>query len=291
MEKSDRIGTLLRCADITEERIARYRGFGLSAIQIAGVYETWLAPGEAARRASDDLFALLRKYDIAVPSLFLSYPDQDWAHPREGIGLVPAATRAARMVLSCRQMNWAKRYGIPVIVCHAGFVPERPDDSCPRLIADLKQLARFAAANGQEFLFETGTESAAAQKRTIDAIDEPNVGVNFDPANLLIYGTDTPAAMVDTLAERIRGIHCKDAVPALPGAARGRETVLGEGATGFADLFRRLLAEGFSGPIVIERELKLGPEQEKDIAEAVKFIRPLLGENGSTNHDKESETC
>ena len=291
MGKTDRIGTLLRCADITEERIARYRGFGLGAIQIAGVYETWLGPDEAARHASDALFALLRKYDIAVPSLFLSYPDQDWAHPREGIGLVPEATRAARLVLSCRQMNWAKRYGIPVIVCHAGFVPETPDDSWARLVGDLKQLARFAAANGQEFLFETGTDSAAALQRTIDAIDEPNVGVNFDPANLLIYGTDTPAAMVELLAERIRGIHCKDAVPALPGAARGRETVLGKGATEFADLFRQLLAKGFSGPIVIERELKLGPEQENDIAEAVKFIRSLLGENGFTRNDKEAGTC
>ena len=270
------IGTLLRCGSIDERRIAYYREIGLDSLQIAGVYEEWLAPGDAAEKASDSFFGLFRKYGIAVPSMFLSYPNQDWKHPRDGIGLVPEKTRAERMVLSCRQMNWAKRYGIKYITCHAGFVPEERNEFYDRLISDLKQLVRFAAANGQEFLFETGTETAAGLRQTIEDIGEPNAGINFDPANLLIYGTDDPASVADLLADRIRVIHCKDADPAAAGAARGKETVLGKGSTHFTGLLEKLLKGGFGGPLIIERELPLGPEQEKDIADAVKLIKSVV---------------
>ena len=270
------IGTLLRCGSIDERRIAYYHEIGLDSIQIAGVYENWLAPGKDALKASEDIFALLRKYGISVPAMFLSYPNQDWAHPREGIGLIPEKTRAERMILSCHQMNWAKRYGIRYITCHAGFMPEECNEFYERFIADLKQLVRFAAANDQEFLFETGTENVAVLKQAIEDIGEPNVGINFDPANLLIYGTDDPAVLADQLADRIRVIHCKDADPAAAGAARGRETVLGKGSTRFAGLLNKLLAGGFGGPLIIERELPLGPEQEKDIAEAVIYIKSII---------------
>ena len=269
------IGTLLRCGGIDERRIAYYHEIGLDSLQIAGVYEDWLAPGDAARKASDAFFELFRKYGITVPTMFMSYPNQNWKNPREGIGLVPEKTRAERMILTCRQMNWAKRYGIRYITCHAGFVPEERNEFYERFISDLKQLVLFAAANDQEFLFETGTETVAGLKQTIEDIGEPNVGINFDPANLLIYGTDDPAVLADQLADRIRVIHCKDADPAEAGETSGKETVLGKGSTRFAELLKKPLSGGFRGPLIIERELPLGPEQEKDIAEAVKLIESI----------------
>ena len=269
------LGTLLRCADICERRVSFYHEIGLNAIQIAGVYEEWLAPGEEAHRKSDEIFALLRNFGFAVPGIFLSYPGQVWSD-HSTIGLVPEMTRAGRMILSCRQMEWAKRYGIRYITCHVGFLPEEQGDFYHRFIADMKQLVRFAAANDQEFLFETGTETACWLQQTLDDIGEPNLGINFDPANLLIYGKDDPAALADLLAERIRIVHCKDAVPAAPGEGSGKETVLGQGATRFAKLLKKLLDGGFAGPLVIERELTPGPEQEKDIAEAVKYIRSIV---------------
>ena len=267
------IGTLVRCEAVDERRIAFYREIGLNSLQIAGVYEKWLAPSESARRASDDLFALFRKYHFTVPAMFLSYPDQVWSDPEKTVGLVPGKTRAERMVLSCRQMDWASRYGIKYITCHVGFVPEEQNEAFERLVSDMKQLVRFAAAREQVFLFETGTESLSALKRTLDAIDEPNLGINFDPANLLIYGNDDPSVLLDMMPERIRVVHCKDAHRAQAGARLGKETVLGQGSTGFFALLKRLLQTGFGGPLIIERELPPGPEQERDIADAVKRIR------------------
>ena len=265
------IGTILRCGQITEGRVAFFREAGLDCFQIAGVYEDWLAPTSEARRASDGFFELFRKYGMTVPTMFLSYAGQ-WDNPKAGFGLVPVPTRSERMVVSCRQMAWAARYGITFITCHAGILPEKKGDFYNRFVADMKQLIRFAAALGQEFLFETGTETPEDLRRLLEDLGEPNVGINFDPANLLIYGNGDPAELVDKLGDRIRVVHCKDANPPADGAVRGRETPLGKGSTNFAALLRRLLDSGFRGPLIIERELPPGPEQEKDIAEAVQLL-------------------
>ena len=203
------IGTLLRCAHIDERRIAFFQEIGLDCIQIAGVFENLLAPTAEAAKASDALFELLRKYNISVPTMFLSYPNQNWANPREGIGIVPVATRTERMLISCRLMAWCKRYNIPSVSCHVGFVPEEKNDFYERFILDMQQLARFAAALGQEFLFETGTETAEHLKMILDDINEPNVGINFDPANMLIYNNGDPAGVVDLLGDKIKVIHIR----------------------------------------------------------------------------------
>ena len=270
------VGTLLRCGHVTERRIAFFREAGLDCLQVAGVYEDWLAPTSEARKASDALFALFGKCGLSVPSLFLSYAGQDWDIPEETVGLFPAPTRSERMVATCRQMEWAARRGIRLVSCHAGFVPEERDASYARFVADMKPLLRFAAACGQEFLFETGSETADGLTRLLEDIGEPNAGVNFDPANILIYGKGDPAEFVEKLGSRIRLVHCKDADSPEAGAARGRETPLGKGSTNFAALLKRLVDSGFRGPLIIERELPPGPKQEKDVAEAVQFLNSIV---------------
>ena len=269
------IGTLLRCGQITEGRIAFFREVGLDCFQIAGVYEDWLASTPEARRASDGFFKLFGKYGMTVPTMFLSYAGQ-WDNPKAGFGLVPVPTRSERMVVSCRQMEWAARYGIKFITCHAGILPEERDDFYIRFVADMKQLIRFAAAFGQEFLFETGTETPENLRRLLEDLGEPNAGINFDPANLLIYNNGDPAELLDKLGDRIRVVHCKDANPPADGAARGRETPLGKGSTNVTSLLRRLVDSGFRGPLIIEREILDEAEQKKDIAEAVQLLNSIV---------------
>ena len=271
------IGTLLRCGQITEGQVAFFREVGLDCFQIAGVYEDWLAPTAEARRASDGFFELFGKYGMTVPSMFLSYAGQ-WDNPKAGFGLVPVPTRSERMVVSCRQMEWAARYGIKFITCHAGILPEERGDFYTRFVADMKQLIRFAAAFGQEFLFETGTETPQNLRRLLEDLGEPNAGINFDPANLLIYNNGDPAELLDKLGDRIRVVHCKDANPPADGAARGRETPLGKGSTNFTTLLRRLVDSGFRGPLIIEREILDEAEQKKDIAEAVQLLNSTVTE-------------
>ena len=270
------IGTILRCGQITEDRVAFFREVGLDCFQIVGVYEDWLAPTPEAGKASDELFGLFGKYGMVVPAMFLSYTGQDWNNPKESVGLVPVTTRSERMVASCRQMEWAARHGIKLISCHAGFVPEEKDEFYARFVADMKQLLRFAAACGQEFLFETGTETAEGLKQLLDDLGEPNAGINFDPANMLIYNNGDPLEVVEKAGGSIRVVHCKDANPPAAGLVMGRETPLGKGSTNFAALLRCLVDSGFRGPLIIEREILDEAEQKKDIAEAVRFLNSIV---------------
>ena len=81
---------------------------------------------------------------------------------------------------------------------------------------------------------------------------------------------------MDQLADKILTVHCKDAVRPAEGEKNGRETVLGQGATNFKVLLKRVLDSGFKGPLIIERELTPGPEQEEDFKNAVQLIKSVM---------------
>lgn len=267
------LGTLLRCPHIAEARLALYQKLGMNILQIAGVSEEYLAPTEEAMRKSDELFALIRKYGFSVPTMFLFFPNQDWSRIKETTGLVPEVFRAERIVLACRQMLWGKKYGVKYIACHVGCQPKAGTPEYEKFVRDLRQLALFAEANGQQFIFETGMESAAELEQLLDDLAPAKTGLNFDPANLLIYDRDTPDHFLDLLEDRVRVVHCKDGKRPQDGNALGKETVLGQGEAQFANVLKRLLKNGFTGCLVIERELPPGPEQERDIAAAIQFIQ------------------
>ena len=110
---NNQTGVLDRCGTIDERRIAFYKEIGLDCIQLAGVYEDWLAPTAAARKATDDLYTLLQKYEISVPTMFFSYPNQ-W---NTEFGLVPLRYRAERIALSCRQMEWGEIFCMSCGLC------------------------------------------------------------------------------------------------------------------------------------------------------------------------------
>ena len=135
-----------------------------------------------------------------------------------------------------------------------------------------------AAEKGVTVAFETGQETAALLRRTLDDLKCPNLKVNFDPANMLLYDKDDPIKAVEMLAPDIRSVHVKDANrPTVPGTvgrggparARGRRTP--------ASSLLTLKQVGYRGPLFIEREV--GDQQQRfdDIAHGVRFIREVLG--------------
>ncbi len=269
MSKALPIGTLLRPQSTTREQLRHLRAAGLETCQIARIGEEFLS-GDGGRRRTWQYLGLLAEHGLTPVSLFVSFPSLDFAK-----GLVTEKSRASRMLLACRQMNWARRLGITYITCHVGDISQATGEMYEQLIHDFQQLLCFAEENGQYWLFETGPEPVASLKKTFADIGSPNLGLNFDPANLLIYDRDDPQVMVDELGDRVKVVHCKDAVrPTEPGKM-GRETVLGQGGTAFASILTTLMQRGFRGPLVIERELPPGPEQQKDVAEAIGFLKQL----------------
>ncbi len=264
------IGTLLRPYDLTREHLTFLKRAGLETSQFARVSDDFMS-GEAGRKKTAEQFGLLKEHGIGCVSLFLCMtPDTT------GDGYATEEVRTTRMLFACRQFLWAKARGIPYLTAHVGALSRVPrGEPYERMVRDFRQLCRFAEDNGQFFLFETGPEPVSWLKRFFADVDSPNLGINFDPANFLWYNTDTPANLVAEMGDRVKVIHCKDAVPPQAGETNGRETVLGQGATDFANLLGRLIDRGYRGPLIIERELPGGPEQRADVADAIKLLQKL----------------
>ena len=129
--------------------------------------------------------------------------------------------------------------------------------------------------NGQNLLVETGTELPSTLRRTIEDVGTGNMFVNFDTANVILYGKANPIDCVAIFGEYIRGCHMKDGVWPNRDESLGHETPLGEGQVDFPLVVRRMKAAGFNGPWTIEREVS-GPAQAEGIRKALDLLNPLI---------------
>jgi sugar phosphate isomerase/epimerase len=240
--------------------------------------------GPQAAAFNDRYRRAVAETGIVVTSVFVGFEGQVWSNfggPRT-MGLVPPRYRGERVVTAVRVSNWAKEVGIECITSHIGFIPEDPEDeNFEPFVRTMRALVDYFIDNGQRFAFETGQETAATLARTINAIDRhPHVGINLDPANLLLYGKDRPMNVVDILAPFVFNTHCKDGKPPQPGQGLGEEFPLGEGEVRIRELIPALYERGYRGPLTIEREIS-GPQQTADILKAAALLeeikRPLLG--------------
>jgi len=192
------------------------------------------------------------------------------------IGLAPAATRAQRLEELKMGADFAAKIGVPSITTHVGFIPEDPrDPQYGPLVEALRSLATHCASLGLMFCFETGQETPVTLLRTIEDIGTDNLGINLDPANLILYGKANPVDALDVFGTYVRGLHAKDGFYPTNGRELGRETPLGEGKVDFPVLMHRLKELGYDAPVTIEREIT-GPQQEADIRLAIERLEPML---------------
>jgi sugar phosphate isomerase/epimerase len=141
-------------------------------------------------------------------------------------------------------------------------------------VAALAEVARCALDNGVDFWFETGQETPVAVLRTIERIGLPNVGVNLDTANLILYGKANPVDSLDVFGQYVRGVHAKDGRYPTEGMNLGKETPIGEGRVDFPAVVARLKEFGYAGPLTIEREIE-GEQQIADIRKAIAYLRSI----------------
>ena len=125
------------------------------------------------------------------------------------------------------------------------------------------------------FRFETGQETPITLLRTIHDIGTDNLGINLDPANLLMYGKANPVDALDVFGQYVRGVHAKDGEYPTNGRQLGVEKPLGEGRVNFPALLAKLKTLGFCGALTIEREIS-GPQQIADIQKAKAMLAALL---------------
>ncbi|MBM4078947.1 MAG: sugar phosphate isomerase/epimerase, partial [Planctomycetes bacterium] len=135
--------------------------------------------------------------------------------------------------------------------------------------------------NGQEFSLETGQEKADVLLEFIHEVNRPNVKVNFDPANMILYGTGEPIPALKVLGKYVVGVHCKDGTWPTEKDKLGHETVLGQGKVNIPLFIKTLKEVGYAGPLTIEREIT-GDQHAKDIVAAREYIEKLKKEAGIT---------
>ncbi len=193
------------------------------------------------------------------------------------IGLVPRETRAARIAHLKKASDFAKQCGIPAVQTHAGFIPENPNDPLYKeAVAAMREVAEYCKRNGQNFRYETGQETPITLVRAILDVGLDNQGVNFDLANLILYGKANPVDAIEILAPYIQGIHAKDGL--FPNNPRqlGEEVPIGKGKVDFPLIIARLKELQYGGAVTIEREIS-GPKQIEDVRAAKEYLEALIG--------------
>jgi L-ribulose-5-phosphate 3-epimerase len=161
---------------------------------------------------------------------------------------------------------------------HVGFVPEdraHPDYAAVREV--VRRVCDHAAGNGQTFALETGQEPAQVLAAFMDDVGRANLRINFDPANMILYGTGEPIAALRALGPRVASVHCKDGdwPPVGVAGALGSERALGKGSVGIPAFVNTLREIGYRGPLTVEREAEDQTERWRDIAAAIQLLRTL----------------
>ncbi len=217
--------------------------------------------------------------DIEITAIWAA-----WSGPQEWnfyggpatLGIVPPAYRELRMRELYASADFAYKLGVTDVITHVGFIPENPfDPDFNGTVCALRAFAQYLKARGQYFLFESGQETPVTMLRTIEEIGTDNLGVNFDTANLILYGKASSVDALDVIGQFVRNTHCKDGFYPTTGKNLGREVALGEGKADFPKIVKKLKELNYTGPYVIEREIS-GEQQVKDIIRARDFISSLL---------------
>lgn len=216
---------------------------------------------------------------INISSLWVGWPGPkvwDFIHGPLTLGLVPAEFRYARMEALKKGARFAKMLDITDITTHVGFIPENPSTTEYReTVIAIREVASYCKNLGIYFNFETGQETPITLIRTIEDTGLDNLGINLDPANLLLYGKANPVDAVDIYKNLIRGVHVKDGKYPTDGRHLGEETAMGEGMVNFPLLLDRLIKYNYQGALTIEREIT-GPKQKEDIIKAKEILLDIL---------------
>ncbi len=158
----------------------------------------------------------------------------------------------------------AEALGMELVTFHAGFISHDPGDPERATMIDrLRTVAHIFADRGVRLALETGQETAATLVELLEELARESVGVNFDPANMILYGMGDPIESFRLLLPRVVQVHLKDALPTATPGEWGSEVAVGRGAVDWEAFGGVLTSAGRPIHALFEREA--GNERERDI--------------------------
>ena len=223
--------------------------------------------------------AASQKYGVEITSFWCGWEGPavwDFMDGPLTLGLVPQAFRHERLKMLMKGADFAVKIGVKDLVTHVGFIPENPHDpEYKSLMATLRYLVQYCRERDLYFNFETGQETPVTLLRAIEDIGSDHVGVNLDPANLILYGKGNPIDALDVIGKYVRGVHAKDGFYPTNGRQLGEEVPLGVGKVNIKALIGKLARIGYDGALTIEREIS-GEQQTQDIILAKSLLEQLV---------------
>jgi sugar phosphate isomerase/epimerase len=246
------------------------------------------APHQSTRtkRHAERFLERLEELGIRISVVFGGFEGESYADiPTvvKTVGLVPPETRAARLQEMKEISDFARMLCVNALGLHIGFVPhEKSDPMFPDVVKVARELCDYCKGNDQNLHLETGQEGADALLQFLGEVNRDNLFVNFDPANMILYGSGEPIEALRKVGSFVRSVHCKDGKwAAHPGQEWGREVPLGEGDVGMENFLRTLKEVGYTGPLTIEREIPQEPSRQKEeIGGGIRLLNELKAKIG-----------
>jgi sugar phosphate isomerase/epimerase len=270
------------------QSVAMAKELGADGVSLYAVSQEF-SPETMSQQARRDFKQYCSSIGIEIASLVGELGGHGWRCPNENLEKIPKLKQI---------VNLAADLDTKIITSHIGVIPaDRGCKSYAVMVAACTELARFAAANGVCFGIETGPEPAAVLRAFLDDLNEPGIGVNLDPANLVMVVRDNPVQAVHILAPYIIATHAKDGRNLQPcnplevynAFAEGgfeqlvartgqlfEELPLGQGDVPWTAYLNALTECGFNGYLTIERET--GDTPAEDIGAAITFLRQQLAD-------------
>src|SRR5436190_21032810 len=247
---------------------------GLDVVQIACG-----DPHHASWDEGDQMPQAAKAAGFRMTGAMLGFPGEDYTTPttiQKTGGFGDPALRPERL----ERFRWAlertRALGLSDLMLHAGFIPEPGKADRKPFLDTLARVADLARAKGVTVAFETGQETADLLRLTLDELKCPNLKVNFDPANMLLYDKGDPLRAVEVLGSDIRSVHVKDANRTKVPGTWGAEVPLGEGQVNIREFVKRLKKVGYRGSLCIEREVGDQEQRVADIAHGIRYLRECL---------------
>jgi sugar phosphate isomerase/epimerase len=236
-------------------------------------------PHHAAWEEGDRMPEAAKAAGFRMTGAMLGFPGEDYTTPQtiqKTGGFGDPALRPERLERFQWALDRTRALGLSDLMLHAGFLPEPGDPDRKPFLDTLAKVSDLARAKGVTVAFETGQETADLLRRTLDELKCPNLKVNFDPANMILYDKGDPIRAVEVLGPDIRSVHVKDAIRTKVPGTWGEEVPLGQGEVNIKQFVQTLKKVGYRGPLCIEREVGNQEQRLADVAYGIKYLKECL---------------